>query len=53
MTFGYEYFRIMKTCKKCDDITESYSTIGVPKMFTTVVASLGQADTCSREVLQR
>jgi hypothetical protein len=27
--------------KKCNNNNESYSTIGVPKMFPTVTASLG------------
>jgi hypothetical protein len=26
-----KYFRILKTSKKCDNGTESYSTAGVPK----------------------
>jgi hypothetical protein len=33
-------FPIMKTFKKCNDDTESYSTTQVPKMFPTVAASL-------------
>jgi hypothetical protein len=37
-----EDFRILKTSKKkSDDSTESYSTIGIPKMFPTGAASLG------------
>jgi hypothetical protein len=36
--------------KKSDDGTESYSIIGVPKMFPTV-AALGQVYSCSRGVL--
>jgi hypothetical protein len=39
--------------KKCDDGTERYSTVEVPKMFPTVAASLGKTHSCSREVLQR
>jgi hypothetical protein len=34
-------FGILKTPKKYDNTTESYSTTGVPKMFPTVAASLG------------
>jgi hypothetical protein len=33
-------FRILKTFKK-SDVTGSYSTTGVPKMFLTVAALLG------------
>jgi hypothetical protein len=33
-----EDFRILKTSKKCDDDTESYSITEVPKMFLTVAA---------------
>jgi hypothetical protein len=38
--------------KKCDDFTESYSRLGVPKIFPTVTASLGKVHSCSRGVLQ-
>jgi hypothetical protein len=32
---------MLKTSKKYDNGTESYSTAGVPKMFPTLAASLG------------
>jgi hypothetical protein len=35
-----ENFRILKTSKKCDNSTESYSTTRVPKMFPAVAVSL-------------
>jgi hypothetical protein len=38
---------------KCDDGTESYSITGVPKIFPTMVASLGYVHSCSRGVLWR
>jgi hypothetical protein len=36
-----EHLRIMKTLKKSDDGTESYSITGVPIMFPTDASSLG------------
>jgi hypothetical protein len=33
--------KISKKKKKCEDGIESYSTTGVPEMFTAVAASLG------------
>jgi hypothetical protein len=36
---------------KCDYSTESCSTVGVPKMFPIVAASLGLVYSCSRGVL--
>jgi hypothetical protein len=36
-----EYFRILKTSKKCDDSTESCSTTAVPKMSPIVLSSFG------------
>jgi hypothetical protein len=31
----------LKTSKKCDGSTESYSTTGVPKIFPILAVSLG------------
>jgi hypothetical protein len=39
--------------RKCDDGTERYSTTGIPKIFLTVAASLGQVHSCLSGVLRR
>jgi hypothetical protein len=36
-----------------DDGTEDYSTTGVPKMFPTVAASLGEVHSCSEGPIRR
>jgi hypothetical protein len=43
----------MKASKNFDNVIESYSTIGVPKIFPVVAESLGYMHSCSTRILQR
>jgi hypothetical protein len=44
-------FQDIEDIKKCDNGTESFSTAEIPKIFPAVAASLGQVQSCSREVV--
>jgi hypothetical protein len=44
-----QIFQDTEDIKKCDSNNENYSTTGVPKMFPTVAASLGQVYSCLKK----
>jgi hypothetical protein len=48
---GRKFWDTENIKRKCENGTESYSTTGIPRMFTTVATSLGQVRNCSRGVL--